>query len=43
MPCLLVANSCDDKRINSVGLTLAHYLSLNIVGDLFVTVENVIF
>ena len=43
MPCLLVANSCDDKRINLVGMTLAHFLSLNLVGDLFVTAANVIF
>ena len=40
---LLVADSCDDKRINLVGKTLAHFVSLNLVGDLFVKAENVIF
>ena len=43
MTCLLVAYSCDDKRINLVGMTLAHFVSLNLMGDLFVMVANVIF
>ena len=43
MTCLLVADSCDDKRINLVGMTLAHFVSPNLVGDLFVMVANVIF
>ena len=43
MTCLLVAYSCDDKRINLVGMKLAHFLSLNLVGDLFVMAANVIF
>ncbi|KAF7019669.1 hypothetical protein CFC21_032825 [Triticum aestivum] len=38
-----LADSCDYKKINLVGMTLAHFLSLNLVGDLFVTAANVIF
>ena len=43
MTCLLVADSCDDNRIYSVGMTLAHHLSLNLVNNLFVTAANFIF
>ena len=41
--CLLVADSWNDNKIYSVGMILAHHLSLNPVNNLFVTAATFIF